>query len=102
LLSRSRRFPTQRYLFRKILKRWEQKDIDLAIASRKNQELEAKIEASRKVRRKKVQIDPNESFANIEAIRKAQIEAGEVSTDSDGSEDSETPSETRSVIVVGG
>jgi hypothetical protein len=47
------------------------KTFDLAMASQKNQQLEAQIEASRTVRRKKVQIDPNEAFADIEAIRRA-------------------------------
>lgn len=46
---------------------------------RKIRELEAKTEASRKVTRKKVQTDPSMVFADVEAIRRAQIEAGEVS-----------------------
>jgi len=92
--------PTQRLFFRKILKSWDQKDVDLTMSSQKAQELERQIEASRVVRRKKVQLDPNELFADIEAIRRTQIEAGVVPEDSDGSEESETPSETGSTIVV--
>jgi hypothetical protein len=64
--------------------------------------LQGRIEASRKFKKKTIQIDPNEAFANIEAIWKAQIEAGVISDDSDDSEESETPTETASVIVVGG
>jgi hypothetical protein len=70
------------------------------MSSQKAQKLERQIEASRVVRRKKVQLDPNELFADIEAIRRTQIEAGVVPEDSDRSEESETPSETGSTIVV--
>jgi hypothetical protein len=44
------------------------------MSSQKNQQLERQIEASRVVRRRKVQLDPNELFAGIEAIRATQIE----------------------------
>ncbi|KAH8746518.1 hypothetical protein F5883DRAFT_700531 [Diaporthe sp. PMI_573] len=54
------------------------------MSSQKAQELERQIEVSRAVRRKKVQLDPNELFADIEAIRRTQIEAGVVPEDSDG------------------
>lgn len=67
------------------------------------------LEATRKVTSKRVQIDPNEAFANITAIRRAQIEAGEVSPDeitseddSDDSEDSSTSTEEGSCIMVVG
>jgi hypothetical protein len=92
--------PTQRHLFRKILKSWDQKDTQLVMSTQKNRQLERQIEASRSVRRKRVQLDPNELFADIEAIRRTQIEAGVVSEDSEASEESETPSEARSTIVV--
>ena len=92
--------PTQRLLFGKILKSWDKNNVDLAMSSQKNQELERQIEASRTVRRKKVQLDPNELFADIEDIRRTQIEAGVVLGDSDASEESDTPSEARSTIVV--
>ena len=78
--------PTQRLLFRKILKSWDQKDVELTISSQKNRELERQIKASRAVQRKKVQLNPNELFADIKAIRKTQIEAGVVADDSDGLE----------------
>lgn len=80
--------PTQRVLFRKILKAYDQKAVELTMTSQKDQPLEAQFEASRKVTRKNVQLDPNAIFAHIEAIRKAQIEASEVSPDEDESDDS--------------
>lgn len=56
------------------------------MSSRKKQLLEVQIEATRKIIRKRVQLDPNEVFADTEAIRKAQIEAGEVLADEEGLE----------------
>jgi hypothetical protein len=70
------------------------------MSSQKAEQLERQIEASRVVRRKRVQLDPNKLFAGIEEVRRTQIEAGVVSEDSDGSEESETPSEPSSTIVV--
>jgi hypothetical protein len=52
------------------------------------------------VQRKKVQLDLNELFGDIEDIRRTQIEAGVVLEDSDGLEESEIPSETGLTIVV--
>ena len=72
------------------------------MASKKIEQLESQIEASKKLKRKKVVIDPNAAFADIEAIRKAKIEAGEVSPDSDTSDDSSTLTREGSVIVVAG
>jgi 4-hydroxybenzoate polyprenyltransferase len=94
--------PTQRELFRKIIKAYDQKEFDLTMSSRKNEELTSQIEASRAFRKKKVIIDPNAVFADIEAIRKAKIEAGEVSPNSDASDDSSTRTREGSVIVVAG
>jgi hypothetical protein len=71
------------------------------MSSQKNQELESQIEASRKVTRKKVQIDPKAAFADIQAIRHAQIDGGEVFPDDYGvSDDFSTPTEEGSCIVV--
>jgi ABC-type phosphate transport system auxiliary subunit len=94
--------PTQRRLLKRIIKAYDEKETALTMASKRIEDLTAQIEASRKLKRKKVQIDPNAAFADIEAIRKAQIEAGEVSPDDDEvSEDSSTPTEEGSCIVVG-
>jgi len=92
--------PTQRLLSRKVLKSWDQKDVDLTMASQKAWELDCQIEARRTVKRKKVQLDPNKLVADIEAVRRAQIEVGRVPEESDEAEESETPSEAESTIVV--
>jgi hypothetical protein len=94
--NREKQSSPTRLLLRKILKSWEQKDFDLTMPSQKNRDLERQIVASRASRRKKVQPDPNETFADREAIRRV----GRVSDDNDGSKESETPSEARSSIVV--
>jgi hypothetical protein len=70
------------------------------MSSRKIGELERQIEASRTIRRKKVQLDPNELFADIEAIWRTQIEGGRVPEESDEAGESETPSEAESTIVA--
>lgn len=68
----------------------------------KHRSLETQIEATRAVTRKKIQLNPNEVFANIKAVQKAQIDTGEVSADEDDSEDSSTLTEEGSCIVVVG
>ncbi|KAF6833663.1 transposase [Colletotrichum plurivorum] len=45
-------------------------------------------------------MSPNSKFANIVAIRRAQIEAGEVDDSSNESSASDNPSEHGSCIVV--
>ena len=72
------------------------------MTSRRNERLESQIEASKQGKRRRVDVDLNSTFADIEAIRNSQIEAGAISPDSDDSEDSSTPTEEGSVIVVGG
>lgn len=94
--------PTQRLLFRKLLKGYDEKEHQLTMTSQKTEALEAQVEATKKTKRKKVQLDPNEVFADIEAIRRAQIEVGRVSEESEESEESETPTEEGSCIVVVG
>lgn len=70
------------------------------MTSQKSWALEAQIEARRVVTRKKVQIDLNAAFADIDAIHRTQIEAGAVAEESDQSEGSEASTEEGSCIVV--
>jgi len=63
-------------LFSKVQKAFDKKDVQLAAQNRQIESLEAQIDADRARKRKKVKLSPNSKFANIEAIRKAQIEAG--------------------------
>ncbi|KAK2728236.1 transposase [Colletotrichum kahawae] len=45
-------------------------------------------------------MSPHSKFADIEAIRRAQIEAGELESSTDKSSESENPSDSESCIVV--
>jgi 4-hydroxybenzoate polyprenyltransferase len=92
---------TQRLLFHKIQKVFDEKDVQLATSQYKVQALEARIEAAKARKRKKVKTSPNSKFANIEAIYRAQVEAGEAEKRPDEYSDSDIPSEAGSCIVVG-
>ena len=92
---------TRRQLFYKVQKAIDEKDVQLATSLQKIKSLEAQVEAGKRRKRKKVKTSPNSKFANIEAIHKAQVEAGEVENSTDESSESDIPSETGSCIVVG-
>ncbi|KAI0999493.1 hypothetical protein K3495_g8703 [Podosphaera aphanis] len=61
---------TQRPLFRKIQKNYEEKGYQIAAAQQK-------LEAGRARKRRRVQTDPSSKFTDIESIRRAQIDAGD-------------------------
>ncbi|KAK2746107.1 DUF300 domain-containing protein [Colletotrichum kahawae] len=82
---------TQRLLFRKVQKGFDEQAYQLAVAQRKIEALQAEVDASRARKRKKVRISPNSKFADIEAIRRAQTEAGELENSTDESSESENP-----------
>lgn len=91
---------TQRLLFRKVQKGFEEKDFQLATALRKVEALEAELDSGRARKRKRVQINPNSKFADIEAIYQAQVEAGEVNDRLDESSESGLLSDDEDCIVV--
>lgn len=91
---------TQRQLFRKVKKGFQEQSFALATAQQKIELLEAKVANTASRKRKAVQLDPNTKFATIKEIRQAQIEAGEAENDSDESSASELPSEAESCIIV--
>lgn len=92
---------TQRLLFQKVRKAFDEKDVQLAVAQRKIESLEAKVEAVRPRKRKKVDLSPNSKFADIEAIYRVQKEVGEAGPTLDESDGSDLPSEPGSCIVIG-
>ncbi|ORY62426.1 uncharacterized protein BCR38DRAFT_438437 [Pseudomassariella vexata] len=61
----------------------------------------AELEASRARKRRKVKMSPNSKFTNIKAIRKAQIEAGEIEDNTDESSESENPSDGEILSFLG-
>jgi len=69
--------PTQRLLFKKIVKRIDKKDFELGRANMKIKELEERLEQLRPKKRRKVKTSPNSKFVIIRAIREAQIAARE-------------------------
>jgi len=60
---------TDQLFLRKVGKAMDEKDFELAIAKRRIKLLEAELERVRATKRRKVEIDPNTQFANIETIR---------------------------------
>ncbi|KAM9874670.1 transposase [Verticillium dahliae] len=91
---------TQRLLFRKVQKGFEEKDCLLATQERRIQILEQQLEQARPRKRKKVQISPNSKYADIEAIHRAQIEAGDKEDSPGEISDSDLPSDPEDCIVV--
>ncbi|PWI64474.1 hypothetical protein PCL_09629 [Purpureocillium lilacinum] len=79
--------PTKRLLFRKITKRFDEKNGLLAKAQLQIQALETQFAAVKPKKRKRVETSPDSRFAEIEAVRRAQdeVKAAE-NKDSDGTE----------------
>jgi 4-hydroxybenzoate polyprenyltransferase len=92
---------TQRHLFQKVQKAFDEKDAQLATSQAKIVSLEAQVEAGRARKRRKVQTSPNSKFANIEAIYRAQLEVGEAGDNPIESSESDLSSEAGECIVVG-
>ena len=69
--------PTQRLLFRKVIKGIDEKEYELGKANIKIRELEERLEHLRPKKKRKVQTSLNSKFATTRAIREAQIAAGE-------------------------
>jgi 4-hydroxybenzoate polyprenyltransferase len=85
--------PTQRILFRKVIKGIDERDYELGKANIRIKELEERLEQLRPRKKRKVQTSPNSRFATTRAIREAQIAAGErqiepVESESDGDSES--------------
>ena len=99
--SQTQTTTTQRHLFQKVQKAFDEKDVQLATSQQKIKSLEAQVEAGKARKRRKVKTSPNSRFADIKAIHKAQVEAGEAEESSDESSESDISSEAGSCIVVG-
>ncbi|KZL65340.1 transposase [Colletotrichum tofieldiae] len=102
LTQDTREIYTQRHLFRKVQKGWDQQAYRLTVLERQAQAFQAQTDSQQQGRRKRVQTDPNTTFANIEDIRRAQIAAGEAESSTSESSGSELSSEAESCIWVGG
>ncbi|KAK8120392.1 transposase [Apiospora kogelbergensis] len=90
---------TQRQLFRKVRKAFDEKDVQVAALERQVEALQAQLETARPRKRRKVDLSPNSRFATIEDIQRTQMAIGEAEITSDEESDSEI-SEAGSCIVV--
>lgn len=90
---------TQRQLFRKVRKAFDEKDVQVAVLERQVEALQAQLETARPRKRRKVDLSPNSRFATIEDIQRTQMAVGEAEITSDEESDSEI-SEAGSCIVV--
>ena len=91
---------TNKLLFRKITKAFDEKDSLLATAERRVDQLERQLEAVRPKKRKKVRTSPNSKFVDIDAIWKAQNEANGVEIEEESEEESDESMSERSCIEV--
>ncbi|KAK8012204.1 hypothetical protein PG989_000464, partial [Apiospora arundinis] len=90
---------TQRQLFRKVRKAFDEKDVQVAVLERQVEALQAQLKAARPRKRRKVDLSPNSRFATIEDIQRTQMAVGEAEITSDEESDSEI-NEADSCIVV--
>jgi 4-hydroxybenzoate polyprenyltransferase len=91
---------TCRVLFRKVAKGLDQKDFVIAQHELRIKQLEARVVQLEPRKRRKVQTSPNSKFVGIQAIRQAQIEAGDRQIDEEDSESSEDNDSTMDCIIV--
>lgn len=87
--------PTHRVLFRKVAKGLDEKDFVIAQHELRIKQLEVRVQQLEPRKRRKVKTSPNSRFAGIEAIKKAQVEAGDHQIEA---EDSETSEDSDSII----
>ncbi|KZL77371.1 transposase [Colletotrichum tofieldiae] len=102
LTQDTREIYTQHHLFKKVQKGWDQYAYRLTVLERQAQAFQAQTDSQQQGRRKRVQMDPNTTFADIEDIRRAQIAAGEAEDSTDEYSGSELSFEAESCIWVGG
>ncbi|KDN69769.1 putative transposase [Colletotrichum sublineola] len=91
---------TQRQLFKKVKKGFQEQSLKLATARHQIELLQAQVNDSIPRKRKAVKMDPNTKFATIKEVREAQHEAGDVESDTDESSAFDTPSVAEECIVV--
>jgi hypothetical protein len=93
-------FFTQRLLFRKILKGFEEQESVLADKELQIKSLETQLEAARPRKRRKVKTCPNSKFADISAIRQAQQEANGEAIEGEATDDDNQSDTTLDCILV--
>ena len=91
---------TCRVLFKKVAKGLDEKDFAIAQHELRIRQLEAKVVQLEPRKRRKVQTSPNSKFVRIQAIKKAQIEAGDRQIEAEDTEMSEDNDSTMDCIIV--
>ena len=92
---------TAKVLFRKVSKAWDQKDLVITQHELRIKQLEAKVIQLKPRKRRKVRTSPNSKFVGIEAIKKAQIEAGDREIDIEDFDGTDKLSSILSHITIG-
>ena len=92
---------TQRLLFQKVNKAFDQKTIQLAAAQYEIKQLKDQLEASKPVKRRKVKLSPNSKFASIEAIYRTKEATGDLAISADESNGPENHTDEEDCILVG-
>lgn len=99
-------YPSQRLLFKKIIKAFEEQDVQLAALEKERESLEAELASIMQARkRKRLQLSPNSkliTIKDIEDMRRAPEESGRVvGSRIAESEHAESATEDQDCIVVG-
>jgi hypothetical protein len=91
---------TQRLLFQKIVKGFEDQEATLASHSYRIQSLEVQLEKARPRKRRKVRTSPNSKFVDIAKIRQAQLAAREAGSDIEDEEEADLSDSTIDYILI--
>jgi hypothetical protein len=91
---------TCQVIFRKVAKGLDKKDFVIAQHELRIKQLEARVVQLEPRKRRKVQTSPNSKFVGIQAIRKAQMEAGDRQIEDEDAESSEDNNSIIDCIVV--
>ncbi len=91
---------TQRLLFRKIIKGFEEQECTLADHSYRIQSLEVQLEKARPRKRMKVRTSPNSKFADIAKIQKTQLAAREARPNGEDEEEANLSDSTLDCILI--
>jgi 4-hydroxybenzoate polyprenyltransferase len=91
---------TQRLLFRKIIKGFEEQESVLADNGHRIQSLEVQLEKARPRKRMKVRTSPNSKFVDIAKIREAQLAAGEGRPGDEDKEEANKSDSTLDCILI--
>jgi hypothetical protein len=91
---------TQRLLFRKIIKVFEEQESVLADHSYRIQSLEVQLEKARPRKRIKVRTSPNSKFADIAKIRRTQLAAGEAEPEEEDEKEANESDSTLDCILI--